>query len=340
MVIPGSSRVVSSMSGTLASSRTITSRMSPGALFSPIPLPSGPWGAAGLTLVVKPCCSRSRRARQWRFPSPVLGDATLISPSVTARAAPLPKEAVPEATSSGDAACWLCGRTSGEINSALSGDTEDEVKIGKEIAATKAARDALVANSTKWRDGVPEAFKEFDLAFVLQNADQFRSMQFLGALIEEAKRTVRELDEVSFSVRKGAAIKVGGAAVDESQRASIAERLNDFEKRTGRRLKREQDLHDVEYQRLGYIARLSGLKLLDGIEYLKEAGILYYDLQLEAKERARVAASKLRPTWRLRSVKFKDFPREVSICTVCERLLREVAQGSESGQPLKASVRA
>jgi hypothetical protein len=250
----------------------------------------------------------------------------------------LPKEA--EVTQSGDAACWLCGRTSSEINSALSGDTEDEVKIGNEMAATTLARDALIANSTKWREGVPEAFKEFDLAFVLQNADQFRSMQFLGALIEEARSTVRELDEVSFSVRKGAVIKVSGSAVDESQRASIAERLNEFEKRTGRRLKREQDLHDVEYQRLGYIARLSGLKLLDGIEYLKEAGVFYYDLQLEAKERAKAVASKRRPTWRLRSVRFKDIPREVSICTVCERLLREVTQGADASQPMKASVRA
>ncbi len=248
------------------------------------------------------------------------------------------KEVASETTQLEEAACWLCGRTSREINSALSGDTEDEVKISKEIAAGRAARDALVSNAVKWRDGVLDAFKEFDLAFVLQNADQFRSMSFLAALIEEAKSTVRELDEVSFSVRKGAAIKLGGAVVDEPQRASIAEKLNEFEKKTGRKLKREQDLHDVEYQRLGYIARLSGLKLLDGIEYLKEAGIFYYDLQLEAKERARVIASKRRPTWKLRSVRFKDFPREVSICTVCERLLRQFASGAEAGQPLKASV--
>jgi hypothetical protein len=205
----------------------------------------------------------------------------------------------------------------------LSGDTEDEARISREIASTKAAKDALVSNATKWREGVPAAFKEFDLAFVLQNADQFKSMQFLGALVEEAKRTVRELDEVSYSVRKGAVIKVSGTPVEESQRASIAERLNEFEKRTNRRLKREQDLHDVEYQRLGYIARLSGLKLVDGVDYLKEAGMFYYDLQLEAKERARALASKKRPAWKLRSVKFKDFPREVAICTVCERLLAE-----------------
>ncbi len=232
-----------------------------------------------------------------------------------------------------DPTCWLCGRTSSEIGTALSGDTEDEVKISKEIAATKAAREALVSNSAKWREGVPEAFKEFDLAFVLQNADQFRSMQFLGALIDEGRNTVRELDEVSFSVRKGAPIRIGGALVEESQRASIAARLNEFEKKTNRKLKREQDLHDVEYQRLGYIARLSGLKLLDGIDYIREAGTFYYDLQLEAREAARVAASKHRPVWKLRSVKFKDFPREVSICTVCERLLKQVRPGDEAQAP-------
>lgn len=235
----------------------------------------------------------------------------------------MPKEANEGDAPAEDAACWMCGRTSGEISIALSGDTEEEAKISKEISGTKAAKEALAANASKWREGVPEAFKEFDLAFVLQNADQFRSMQFLGALIEEAKSTVRELDEVSYSVRKGAVIKVSGTSVDESQRASIAERLNEFEKKTKRRLKREQDLHDVEYQRLGYIARLSGLKLLDGIDFLREAGLFYYDLQLEAKELARAAASKKRPVWKLKSVKFKDFPREVHICTVCERLLKE-----------------
>ena len=251
----------------------------------------------------------------------------------------MPKESGSEAptTSPEEQACWLCGRTSSEINSALSGDTEDEVKISREIVATRTARDALVANASKWRETVPEAFKEFDLAFVLQNADQFKSMQFLGALTDEARGTVRELDEVSLSVRKGAAIKVSGTPVDESQRASIAERLNEFEKRTGRKLKREADLHDVEYQRLGYIARLSGLKLLDGIEYLKEAGVFYYDLQLEAKERARVIASKRRPAWKLRSVRFKDFPREVAVCTVCERLLTEFRPALEASAPVRPS---
>jgi hypothetical protein len=235
----------------------------------------------------------------------------------------MPKEAAGEATLPEDARCWLCGRTSSEISSALSGDTEDEAKIAKEIAGTKASKDALQTNAAKWREGVPDAFKEFDLAFVLQNADQFKSMQFLGLLIDEARNTVRELDEVSFSVRKGAPIKMGGTPVDESQRASIASSLNDFEKKTNRKLKREQDLHDVEYQRLGYIARLSGLKLVDGVDYIKEAGTFYYDLQLEAREKARLAASRHRPIWKLRSVRFRDFPKEVSICTVCERLLKE-----------------
>jgi hypothetical protein len=241
----------------------------------------------------------------------------------------LPKEAVVEATQTDDSACWLCRRTSSEINSALSGDTEDEAKIAKEIAATKAARDSLVSNSAKWRDEVPAALKDFDLAFVLQNADQFKSMQFLGALIEVGRNTVRELDEVSYAVRKGAPIRIGATPVDESLRASIAARLNEFERKTNRKLKREQDLHDMEYQRLGYIARLIGLKLVDGIDYLREAGGFYYDLQLEAREKARLAAGKRRPTWKLRSVRFKDFPREVSICTVCERLLKEFRPGAD-----------
>jgi hypothetical protein len=217
----------------------------------------------------------------------------------------------------------MCGRTPSEINSALSGDTEDEVKIAKEIASTKASRDALISNSAKWKDEVPGALKEFDLGFVLQNADQFKSMLFLGSLIEEGRNTIRELDEVSLAVRKGAPIRIGGAPADESQRAMTAQRLNEFEKKTNRKLKREQDLHDMEYQRLGYIARLSGLKLVEGIDYLREAGVFYYDLQIEARERARAAASNRRPAWKLRSVKFKDFPREISICTVCEKLLRE-----------------
>lgn len=244
----------------------------------------------------------------------------------------MPKEAATGEAQVDDSACWLCRRTSSEINSALSGDTEDEVKIAKEIAATRAASESLMSNSAKWRDEVPAALKDFDLAFVLQNADQFKSMQFLGALIEVGRNTVRELDEVSYAVRKGSVIRIGGTPADESLRASIAERLNEFEKKTNRKLKREQDLHDVEYQRLGYIARLSGLKLVEGIDYLKEAGSFYYDLQLEAREGARMAASKRRPTWKLRSVKFKDFPREVSICTVCERLLKEFRPGTDAAK--------
>jgi hypothetical protein len=225
----------------------------------------------------------------------------------------------------------MCRRTSVEINSALSGHTEDEARIAEEVVAIRAAKESLLSDSARWREEVPGALKDFDLAFVLQNADQFKSMRFLGLLIEVGRNTIRELDEVSYAVRKGGIIRVGGILVDESQRASIAERLNDFEKKTNRNLKRERDLHDVEYQRLGYIARLSGLKLIEGIDYLKEAGAFYYDLQLEIKERAKMAAAKRRPMWKLRSVKFRDFPREISICNVCERLVEEISVAPRAG---------
>jgi hypothetical protein len=230
-----------------------------------------------------------------------------------------------------DSTCWMCRRTSSEINSALSGHTEDEARIAEEIAAIRVAKESLLSDSARWREEVPGALKEFDLAFVLQNADQFKSMRFLGLLIEVGRNTIRELDEVSYAVRKGGIIRIGGILVDESQRASIAERLNDFEKKTNRNLKRERDLHDVEYQRLGYIARLSGLKLIEGIDYLKEAGAFYYDLQLEIKEKAKAAAAKRRPMWKLRSVKFRDFPREISICNVCERLVEEIRVAPRAG---------
>jgi hypothetical protein len=250
------------------------------------------------------------------------------------------KQAPAEVAQSDGPACWMCRRTSSEINSALSGDTEDEVRIAKEIAATKAAKEALVSNSAKWREGVPDALKEFDIGFVFQNADQFKSMQFLGALLAEGRNTVRELDEVSYAVRKGATIQIGGIPADESLRASIATMLNEFEKKTNRRLKREQDLHDMEYLRLGYLARLTGLKLVEGIDYLKEAGMFYYDLQLEWREKARLTASRRKPVWKLRSVKFKDFPREVSVCTVCERLLKEFRPGADGSPSTKPATQA
>jgi len=252
---------------------------------------------------------------------------------------PMPKDAPVAPKAPDDATCWLCGRTSSEINSALSGETEDEAKITREIAAIKESKENLATNSTKWTTEVPDSFKEFDLGFVLQNADQFKSMRFLNDLIGEARNTVRDLDEVSLSVRRGTPIRIGGTPVDESQRESIASRLNEFEKKTNRKLKREADLHDMEYQRLGYIARLTGLKLIDGIDYLGKAGSLYYELELDARERAKAAASKRKPMWQLRSVRFRDFPKEVWVCTVCERLLRDL-RPAEAVQAAKPAVKA
>jgi len=77
-----------------------------------------------------------------------------------------------------------------------------------------------------------------------------------------------------------------------------------------------------------------GLKLVDGIDYIREAGAFYYDLQLEAREKARLAASRHRPTWKLRPVKFKDFPKEVFVCNVCERLLKEFRPGADAQAPV------
>ena len=86
-----------------------------------------------------------------------------------------------------------------KINSALSGHTEDEARIAEEIAAIRVAKESLLSDSARWREEVPGALKEFDLAFVLQNADQFKSMRFLGLLIEVGRNTIRELDEVSYA---------------------------------------------------------------------------------------------------------------------------------------------
>ena len=214
--------------------------------------------------------------------------------------------------------CWICGRGVTEIAAAMSGESE----LRKSIDDAKKAREDFARMSEGWKKEVPDAFKQFDLAFILQNADQFRSIPFVDRLAEFGRKVVVELDDASYKARRNEAFSFGIVPQPQSSRDLVIARLDAFEERTKRRLKREEDMRDPNQLRLGYIAGLMGLKLPDGVNYLGEVWLFYYDLQLELLERARVDAGKRKPSWKIGSVKVAELSKEIPVCSVCEGLVK------------------
>ena len=115
--------------------------------------------------------------------------------------------------------------------------------------------------------------------------------------------------------------------MDESQRASDSGEAQRVREEDEPQAEEGGDLHDVEYQRLGYIARLSGLKLVDGDRLHQGGGRLLLRPPargrrrgLEVTAREQEEADLEAPVGEVQGLS----EGRSRICTVCERLLKEV----------------
>jgi hypothetical protein len=227
-----------------------------------------------------------------------------------------------------DVTCWLCGRTEVEVAAAV-GETEAEMKMKGRMDELREKRGELMERSSRWKKDFPERFQEFELAFILQNAEQFKSIGYLDQLTDVGRGALRELDDISQRARSEME-NAATAQPDKQGTPLVILRLDEFEGKTKRRLKREEDMRNPNYQSLGYIGRLKGLTSLDGLDYLRDAGLFYYDLQIELLESERASEDNRRPSFKIRMVKFSDYFRGVPVCSVCERLVKELRTTDEA----------
>jgi hypothetical protein len=204
-----------------------------------------------------------------------------------------------------DQACWVCGRSLNELNAMFKGKTSKETTIEEQEAKVRKDRADFRSASGRWGEG-SDTFSQFDFVFVLNNKPQFKKIRYLDD-IETAKKGM--VDRLGDMRKSRIEVSLGEVSADElnKQKEFISGRLDAFEKATGRK-----------------ISAFEGLNFRDGLDYIGKSGLFYYDLQLEALDKAKASAAQERPSGKIEIVKLKSMPRDVPVCAVCMGLFKEL----------------
>jgi hypothetical protein len=192
------------------------------------------------------------------------------------------------------------------------------------MAKVGEARARFVRTASEWWDGAPEQFKSMDFNFVMNNPAQFRAIKFIDEVEQARKTHVEPLGEAAFLGRKGENFAIGEMKVDAKdplRRDAVVKELDEFERRTGRVLEREgkEDKNDADASKP---RSFEGMKLGEGLRYLREAGTLYYYVQQKLLEVEKEEERKKMPTFSIGMARIKGFPKAVPLCTVCENLIK------------------
>jgi hypothetical protein len=213
--------------------------------------------------------------------------------------------------------CWVCGRTAEEIQPSLDAESQEEIEIKRQMSQVAWFRSKFMESTALWRRSIPKEFKDMDFLFVTSNAGQFRAIEQLGELIDAKKLMIDWLADASTRLRNGDQGSLGTvplSSMDKAHRELIVKMLDQFESRWHRQFAEGTGAFPVGFD---------GLKLADGLEFLINGGLLYYDVQVQVLEFARLRASNAKPKWTIGLVEVKGNPK-VSLCNVCESLIKEL----------------
>ena len=219
--------------------------------------------------------------------------------------------------------CWVCGRTLEEVRQTIGSTAPELTDVDRSVARVSEERVKFAKEAGDWVDMVPDQFKGMDFNFVMGNPTQFRAIRFIDDVQHARKSHVEELGEVLSVAKKGKEFAVGEIKVeanDAKRREVVVRDLEEFERKTGRALDRKsggEGDSDASREK-GF----SGLKLSEGLKYLRDVGAEFYAVQQKLLELDKEEERKKMPTYEINMAKIKGFPKAVPICTVCENLIK------------------
>ena len=211
--------------------------------------------------------------------------------------------------------CWLCGRTSDEVNSSV-GRIPHETELDKRFARMNDLMGKFNRASGEWGNLVPDQFKTFEFDFVLSNQAQFKGMRFLSEVDDSKKSIVIPLKVAIGNVRSGVEASIGGVKIgpsDAAKKEIFLKEVGDFERRTGRNLNGSKEASKQN----GF----EGLRIVQGLSFMKEVGMLYFSIQEKMLELEKEDEMSKRPVFSVSIAKVNGLPSEIPICTVCQNLV-------------------
>jgi len=233
--------------------------------------------------------------------------------------------------------CWVCRRSEAEISAFADVETPREGEIRQQMSQVNLSRTDFIQSADVWRKGVPKEFREFDFKFVTSNADQFKSIRIangllgeiavptklLGEIVEAKKLTVDWLENVAPVLRKGEGEVPGLGAFSHFEKADrdlLRRMVDQFEAKWRRRIGSDGS---KGADPSGYKQGFEGLNLLDGLEFMIAAGMLYYDVQAQLLDMARRKEITSKPKRGIVAVPVNGYP-PIPLCSVCVVVMREV----------------
>ncbi len=176
--------------------------------------------------------------------------------------------------------------------------------------------------SEGWAKELPPQLWNMDLQFMLNNVEQFEPFRVLGDLMK-AQGLLLELGEARSCIQRKEPLHLGLTVValsDADGFTGVEKALAEFEGKTNRPLFRPDKRTNHQYHR-----ELEGLKLGEGLVYLREAGVLYYGLQMSLN-RARLNAHLSRqPQVGLGLIEVEGVG-VLALCGVCRALMSPASE--------------
>ena len=213
--------------------------------------------------------------------------------------------------------CWICGRAPDEVSSSVGHPAEGETELDRSMSRLADSKARFTAASREWWDKVPDQFRTLDFNFVINNHAQFKSMRFVEE-VEDARRSLADPLRLAVErARSGSEASIGDAKIkptDTAGRETLLSEIHEFEKKTGRHL--DGGDGDVSMPH-GF----DGMKLGQGIGFLRELGMLSFTVQEKLLEAEKEEEMSKRPTFGVSVAKVNGLPGEVPVCTVCQNLI-------------------
>ena len=212
--------------------------------------------------------------------------------------------------------CWMCGRTSDEVNSSV-GRIPQETELDKRYARMTDLMARFNRASGEWGDLIPDQFKTLDFDFVMNNQAQFKGMRFLPEVDDSKKSIVIPLQVAVGNVRGGVEASIGGVKIGPSDRTKkdvFLKEVDDFERRTGRQVNGSGSNNSIPH---GF----EGLRVGQGLGFMREVGMLYFSVQEKLLEIEKEDEMSRRPIFAVTIAKVDGLEGEIPICTVCQNLV-------------------
>jgi hypothetical protein len=213
--------------------------------------------------------------------------------------------------------CWICGRAPDEVSASVGRPGLQETELDKKFSRMTDMSVRFSRVSEDWMDIVPEQYRSLDFNFVFKNQAQFKSMRFISEVEDARMSLVMPLQVAVANARNGTEASIGGAKIAPSEkpkRDMLLKEIDAFERRARRHINGTGGNDSMPH---GF----DGMKLGQGIGFLREIGMLYFSVQEKLLEAEKEEEMSRKPTFAVSVARVDGLPGEVPVCTICQNLI-------------------